>query len=150
MRLPSTLGIRFCILCSHLTTIGCFFYIAIFIIISKIRKIENISYILQYYARCINAILIYKIFVYEYLHSTCYRVFRSRMWLLKWLKMTEKPNINNKTKCYYNQNIPPFYFTSSAEISWLILLSDLTYVRSQDSAENFDLYCYEIYWDDVL
>ena len=68
----------------------------------------------------------------------------------QWLKMTEKPNIHNKTKCYYYQNNPPFYSTSLAEISEFISLSNLTLMRSQDSTENFNYHCYEIYSGDVF
>ena len=49
-----------------------------------------------------------------------------------------------------HQNTSPFYFTSSAEINWFISLSNLTHMMAQDSAENFNHHCYEIYSDDVF
>ena len=42
--------------------------------------------------------------------KSSYRVFRSRMSFSRWLKMTEKRNLHNKSRLLYYQNSPPFHF----------------------------------------
>ena len=73
-----------------------------------------------------------------------YRVFRSAMSFSRWLKMTEKRNLHNKTRLLYYQNHPPFQFIAIDFIKIFNKCSDLTHVGSQDSAEKFDPHCCEI------
>ena len=47
---------------------------------------------------------------------TLYRVFRSGMSFSRWLKMTEKRNLHNKTRLLYYQNLPPFHFIAKNPI----------------------------------
>ena len=59
--------------------------------------------------------------------------------------MTEKQNLHNKTRLLYYQDHPPFHFIAINFLKIFNKCSNLTHVGSQDSAEEFDHHCYEIF-----